>query len=180
MVRLIKGLSALIAKLERMALIVLALLVTVFILLNVVTRSLNVALYWVDELAIYSMIWMVMIGASTKIHHRQGISVNLAQVLFGENLWRMLKRVVDVLIFLFSITLVWLAWIWYDPLTLASLNFDTEAFSQDTFNFIYQEPTLTIGVPKYLVWLVMPLTALTMTIHSCANLFKPDDQKGTD
>ena len=180
MVRLIKGLSALVAKLERMALIVLALLVTVFILLNVVTRSLNVALYWVDELAIYSMIWMVMIGASTKIHHRQGISVNLAQFIVGENLWRIFKRVVDVLIFLFSATLVWLAWIWYDPATLASLNFDTEAFSRDTFNFIYQEPTLTIGVPKYLVWLVMPLTALTMTIHSCANLFNPGGRKGSD
>ena len=36
----------------------LAVSITVLILLNVVTRSIGAALFWVDELAIYAMAWM--------------------------------------------------------------------------------------------------------------------------
>ena len=35
------------------------------ILLNVVTRSVQFALFWVDELAVYCMIWAFMFGAAT-------------------------------------------------------------------------------------------------------------------
>ncbi len=152
-------------------LIVLASSVTLLILLNVVTRSVNYSIYWVDEMAIYAMIWLVMVGASVTIQKKQGISVTLLEGVVGERVWGVFLLIVDALILLFSIALIWLSWIWYDPLTLMSLGFDKDAFSGSTFNYIYDEPTLTIGVPKFLVWLIMPFTAVTMTIHAAANLF---------
>ena len=38
------------------------------------------------------------------------------------------------------------------------------------FNFIYAEPTTTLGIPKYWVWMVMWAFALGATLHSVANL----------
>jgi len=166
----LEGTSGRIARAERVMLIALAAVITLLILLNVVTRSLNFAIYWVDELAIYAMIWLVMIGASTAVRTRQGISVDLLKGMVGPRVWSVLLRVVDVIVLMFAVTLIWLSWIWYDPATLASYGFDTEAFSGSTFNYIYDEPTLTIGIPKFLVWLIMPFTAITMTVHAAANL----------
>lgn len=164
-------LSFRLAAIERWVLIVLASMVTLLILLNVVTRSLNFAIYWVDELAIYTMIWLVMIGASTTVRSREGIAVTLLENVVGKRAWSFLLVTVELIKLLFAMTLIWLSWIWYDPLTLMSAGFDTKLFSGNTFNFIYDEPTLTIGVPKFIVWLVMPVTAITMTIHSASNLF---------
>ena len=159
-----------IGKIERWMLILLASAVTLLILLNVITRSLNFAIFWVDELAIYSMVWLVMVGASVTIQKRKGICVTILEGVISMRLWRAFLLIVDIVILLFAITLIWLSWIWYDPLTLALLAFDKDAFSASTFNYIYDEPTLTIGVPKFLVWLIMPFTAITMTIHAANNL----------
>ncbi len=159
-------------RIEKYLLIALSGSVTGLILLNVVTRSLNKSVFWVDELAIYAMIWMMMVGASVIIRIRKGIAVTLAENYLSDRVVRPLRVAVDVVIFLFSIILVVLCWIWFDPLKLAAVGFDTQAFSAKFFNFIYQEPTNTIGVPKFLVWLIMPFAAITMTIHSSANLLE--------
>ena len=177
LVRLLNTTSLTIVKFERWALIFLASAVTGLILLNVVTRSLNFAIYWVDELAIYAMVWLVMIGASVTIRKRQGISVTLLEGIVGKRIWSLFLIAVDAIILTFCMALVWLSWIWFDPLTLMSFGFDTDAFSGITFNFIYDEPTLTIGVPKFLVWLVMPVTAVTMTVHAAHNLFSRTNTK---
>lgn len=57
------------AKLEIWCSAFLALTVTLLILLNVVTRYLGAALFWVDELAIYAMVWMTFFGASAAMHY---------------------------------------------------------------------------------------------------------------
>ena len=44
--------------------------VTLLILLNIVTRYFGAALYWVDELAIYAMVWMTFLGASAALHYQ--------------------------------------------------------------------------------------------------------------
>lgn len=162
--------SAKVYKLERFMLILLASLVSLLVLLNVVTRSLNYAIYWFDELAIYAMIWLVMIGASVTTKRRMGIRVTLLEEMVGESMWNAMLLIVDIIILLFGLLLIWLAWMWYDPFTFMAFGFDRDTFSAGTFNYIYDEPTLTIGVPKFLVWLVMPFTAITMSIHAAANL----------
>ena len=170
MLALLQTLSRGIYRVEIAALVALAAGVTGLILLNVVTRSLDFAIYWVDELAIYAMIWLVMIGASVTVRTRKGIAVTLADAFLSERVNTVLKWIVDVLVLGFALFLIWAAWIWYDPIGLIRAGLDTDAFTQSTFNFIYQEPTLTIGVPKYWVWMVMPVTALAMSVHAMTNI----------
>ena len=60
-------------------------------------------------------------------------------------------------------------WRWFDPvgvLQAASI----EDFTASTFNFIYQEPTVTLGMHKVWFWLVMPVFCVTATIHVLASL----------
>jgi TRAP-type C4-dicarboxylate transport system permease small subunit len=167
---MISRVSAGLLAVEKWVLIALTAAITVLILLNVVTRSLGAALFWVDETAIYTMIWAVFIGASVQLRLGSAIAVDLVPMMLGRRGRFLLRTVVDVLVLAFALTLLWLAWIWYDPAGLARAGFDIEEFSMATFNFIYQEPTVTVGAPKFLFWLVIPIFAVSLTIHATANL----------
>ena len=142
------------------------------ILLNIVTRELGSALFWVDELAVYTMIWMAMIGASAMVRLRSGVAVTLVTDLLPPRPARIVARVVDGLIAFFAIALLVLCWQWYDPVALAASGFDFEVFARQTLKFIYSEPTNTIGIRKFWIWLAVPLMALAMSIHALANLFE--------
>ena len=158
------------ARLERVVLIGLVAVLVGLILLNVVTRAADVAVYWVDELAIYTMIWLVFVGGGHTVRLRRHVQVTLLLASLPERRRRAVEIGIDLLVWSFCLFAIWLAWIWYDPVTLASAGFDTEAFSAATFNFIYDEPTLTIGIRKFWVWLVMPWFALAASVHAGANV----------
>jgi hypothetical protein len=56
--------------------------------------------------------------------------------------------------------------------TLMRLGFDTREFSGETFNFMYQDTTATLGVAKFWFWLVVPLVAVTISVHALSNLLR--------
>ena len=157
----------------------LALCVTVLILLNVATRNLGQALFWVDELAIYAMVWMTFLGASAALHHRSSVSITLLSDAVSRRARQIIIKAVDVVVFLFALAILWFCWRWFLPWALAQAGFDTAAFQSSTFNFIYAEPTLTLGVPKYLFWLVMWLFAVGATLHATAHLLSPLEPEDT-
>jgi TRAP-type C4-dicarboxylate transport system permease small subunit len=140
------------------------------VLLNLVSRSLGWAIYWADELAIYLMIWAAMVGASISVKLRTGISVRLMNDYLPPGGRRFVDTLVDGLVLLSALCLLVFSWIWYDPLTLIGSGFDAAIFKSRTFNFIYHEPTVTLQIQKFWLWLIMPLVALSMTLHSVANL----------
>lgn len=158
------------AKLELWCSAFLALTVTLLILLNVVTRYLGAALFWVDELAIYAMIWMTFLGASAALHYRTSVSITLLTDAVAPAIRAIIGKVVDLVVFAFAVAMVWFCWRWFSPLELARAGFDTMAFQGKTFNFIYAEPTSTLGFPKYLFWLVMWFFALGAVLHSAMHL----------
>ena len=163
-------LSDRLARLEKVLLIALLAVLVGLILFNVVTRAADVAVYWVDELAIYTMIWLVFVGASHTVRLRRHVQVTLLLTALPARVRRMVEIVIDLLVWAFCLFCVWLAWIWYDPVSFAAAGFDKDVFSAETFNYIYDEPTLTIGVRKFWVWLVMPWFALTASVHAGANV----------
>ena len=167
---MLTGLSSHLARLERLLLVALLALLVALILFNVVTRAADMAIYWVDELAIYTMIWLVFVGASHALRARRHVQVTLLTHLLSERLRRPVAVGIDVLVCLFCVFSLWLAWIWYDPAALAAAGFDREVFTSRTFNFIYEEPTSTIGLRKLWIWLVMPWFALTASVHAGANV----------
>lgn len=166
----IRRLSNLILSLEKAVVTLLAGILLLLILVNIATRAAGAALFWIDELAIFTMIWMALIAASAMVRMRVGVSVTLVTDLLPPRLKLAVSRVVDALMLVFALALLIVCWIWYDPLALARSGFDFDRFAQETFKFIYSQPTNTIGIRKFWIWLVVPLMSVDMTIHALANL----------
>ena len=136
------------------------------------SRSLGWALYWADELAIYLMIWAVLVGASISVKLRTGIAVRLLHDFLPERGTRLVDMMVDTLVLACALSLLVFSWIWYDPALLIASGFDIGAFKTASYNFIYHEPTVTLGIRKFWLWLIMPVISVTMTIHSVSNLLQ--------
>lgn len=171
--RTLEAVSRRLARFELGAAGALAAAVALLILLNIVTRTAGAALFWVDELAIYAMVWMAFLGASVTIARRDGVAVTILTDALPPGLKRAVSILIDGVVLAFVAFLVWLAWRWYDLPSLSGAGFDIEAFTGDTFNFIYKEPTQTLGIAKFWVWIIVPYAALAMTIHAAANLCRP-------
>jgi TRAP-type C4-dicarboxylate transport system permease small subunit len=164
--------SNVVLRVEKGLITLLAAVLVLLILLNIVTRAAGAAIFWVDELAIYTMIWMAFIGASALLRMRMGVAVTLVTDLLPRNLRRAVARLVDAILLLFAVVLLILCWQWYDPIALVQSGFDPDVFARNTFKFIYTEPTNTIGIHKFWVWLAVPIMAATMTVHAVANLLE--------
>lgn len=181
--RWITRISNAILGLEKPLITTLSAALILLILLNIITRSAGAAIFWVDELAIYTMIWMALVGASAMVRMRSGVAVTLVTDLLPPDSRRAVARLVDGLVLVFALTLLVLCWQWYDPLALIRSNFDLELFAQNTFKFIYGEPTNTVGIKKFWIWLAVPLMAANMSVHALANLLEGPPVKpatGTD
>lgn len=177
---MIGRISAAWARIEITLAAALAASITVLILLNVVTRSLGSALFWVDELAIYAMAWMAFLGASSALHFGHSVAVTILTDALPPALRKAAARLVDLIVLVFALLMIWFCWRWYSPLELAGHGFDVKAFQGATFNFIYAEPTTTLGIQKFWVWSVMWLFALGATLHSIANLVGRTDPLDAD
>ena len=149
----------------------LAVLITLLILLNVVTRAFNTAIFWVDEAAIYVMIWMTFLAASAAFHYRNAIAVTVIKEVVSDRFQRVILRAVDIVEFVFAIIMVYLCVRWFQPVALFRAGFDTVAFQGATFNFIYAEPTTTLKIPKFWVWSIMWIFSGGALLHSLNNLF---------
>lgn len=163
--------SAVLAKGE--SFVIGALMVSIFglLMLNVISRAMGQPVIWVDELAVYLMIWVALVGASLALAKREHLAVTLVPDLLQPTGRRMLSRMVDLLLFVFFLILTAILWRWFDPLTLLRAGSVT-VFTRETFNFLYQEPTVTLGVSKIWFWLILPIFCLTGLIHTAAHLMR--------
>jgi TRAP-type C4-dicarboxylate transport system permease small subunit len=118
------------------------------------------------------MIWMTLIGASAMVRMRAGVAVTLVTDVLPLHIRRIVFRIADAVLLFFAVTLLILCWQWYDPVALIESGFDLDAFAQETFKFVYAEPTSTLGLRKFWVWLAVPFMAGAMTIHAFANLLE--------
>ena len=157
---------------ERFAVAGFMFLLTGLILLNVVTRYSGVSLYWVDESAIYSVVFLTFIGASAMTRLRLDFAVTLLTERFSERGVRIAKVAATAIVLLFGLTLLWLCALWLDPVGMARAGFDARELAAKTFNFIYTERTQTLNWPVWALYMIMPVFALSMTIHSAANLLE--------
>ena len=170
--RLVMWLSARLLAIERMAVAGFMCLLTGLILLNVVTRYAGVSLYWVDESAIYSVVFLTFMGASAMTRLRLDFAVTLLTERFSARGVGIAKVMATTIVLLFGLTLLWLCVLWLDPVGMARAGFDARELAAKTFNFIYTERTQTLGWPVWALYLIMPVFALSMTIHSAANLLE--------
>ena len=170
--RLVLWLSARLLAAERIAVAGFMFLLTGLILLNVVTRYTGVALYWVDESAIYSVVFLTFIGASAMTRLRLDFAVTMLTERFSARGVRIAKVMATTVVLMFGMTLLWLCVLWLDPVGMAGAGFDARELAARTFNFIYTERTQTLNWPVWALYRIMPVCALSMTIHSAANLLE--------
>lgn len=142
------------------------------ILLNVVTRFLRMPIYWIDEASIFAMIWLGMIGASVMTRLRIDFAVTLVSDYLPPKGVRFLRALANGISLLFAIGFVVMCWIWLDPIGIASSGFDASAYAAQSFNFLYTENTQTLEWPTWIVTSILPIFAITLSIHTLANLLE--------
>lgn len=157
-----------IASYETFLAAMLGLAIVLLLLLNVFTRTFGTPLFWVDELAIYAMVWMGFLGTSLAIHYRQHIAVTVCIDLLPTRLHQFMLVMVDAMMLSLLLVLAMLIWNWFDPVNLLKAN-SLSDFSAQSFNFIYEEPTTTLGMRKFWFWLILPVFCVLAIVHCIHN-----------
>lgn len=168
--QVLQSLSAGLLAVERLAIMGFMFLLAGLILLNVVTRYSGMPIYWIDESAVYSVVWLTFIGASAMTRLRLDFAVSMLTERLSERGQKTAKVVATAMVVTFGLSLGAMCWLWMDPVGIARAGFDARAFAGETFNFLYTERTQTLNWPTWALYLVLPLFAVSMTIHGLANL----------
>lgn len=171
-VRWAMALSTAVLRAERAALTVLMGLLVLLILLNVVTRYSGTPIYWVDEAAVFTMVWLTFVGASVMTRLRMDFAVGLVSDQLPPGGAKVLKVIATLGVLVFALALVWMCWVWMDPRGIAAAGFNAKDYAEASFNFIYTERTQTLEWPTWVLQLILPLFSLTLTVHAFANLLE--------
>ena len=169
-VRSVLALSRQLLRFERAAIMGLMFLLTGLILLNVVTRYTGRSIYWIDESAVYSVVWLTFIGASAMTRLRLDFAVTLLTERLSARHARIAKILATGGVVLFGVALIWMCWLWMDPIGIARSGFDAREYAGQSFNFLYTERTQTLNWPTWIVYLIMPLFSVSMAVHGTANI----------
>lgn len=171
-VRWAMALSTAVLRAERAALTVLMSLLVLLILLNVVTRYSGIPIYWVDEAAVFTMVWLTFVGASVMTRLRMDFAVGLVSDQLPPGGAKALKVIATFGVLVFALALVWMCWVWMDPCGIAAAGFNAKDYAEASFNFIYTEHTQTLEWPTWVLQLILPIFSLTLTVHAFANLLE--------
>ncbi|MHB0767701.1 TRAP transporter small permease [Bradyrhizobium sp. 5.13L] len=157
---------------ERLALMGLMYLLTGLILVNVVTRYSHFPIYWIDESAVYCVVWLTFIGASAMTRLRLDFAVTMLTERLSAQHQKLAKVISTGLVVVFGVALIVTCVLWMDPIGLARAGFDGRKLAAETFNFLYTERTQTLNWPTWVLYLTLPIFAMSMTIHGLANLLE--------
>ena len=171
-VRWAMALSTAVLRTKRAALTVLMGLLVLLILLNVVTRYSGTPIYWVDEAAVFTMVWLTFVGASVMTRLRMDFAVGLVSDHLPPGGAKVLKVIATLSVLVFALALVWMCWLWMDPRGIAAAGFNAKDYAEASFNFIYTERTQTLEWPTWVLQLILPIFSLTLTVHAFANLLE--------
>jgi len=169
-IRLLTGLSALLTRIERLALMLLVAGIAVFVLLNVVFRYFGVTLAWADEMAVLCMTLAAFVGAALMLRARTDPAVLILHEMGRPGLVRVLRILISAVAAGFGAALCWMCWRWFNLPGLMAAGFDVGEFEMMTFNFLYTERTPVMGLPSWRLFLIMPWFAISITVHALANL----------
>lgn len=132
----------------------------VAIIIQIVSRHLGYAIIWTEEVANYSFIWSIFMGAAVMVNQREHFSFDFLVVkLKGANR-AVLMLVIDTIVLLFSLALL------YYGILAAQTFWD--------YNWVAL-PQMKMGY----VWISLPIMGLTMAIYTINHLFSDiKDLKG--
>jgi TRAP-type C4-dicarboxylate transport system permease small subunit len=168
-VRAIITLSNGLLAIERVAIMSFMGILTLLILINVTTRYAGRPIYWIDESAVYATVWLTFIGASAMTRLRLDFAVTMLTEWLSPR-GQQIARIISALAVVgFGLGLGIMCWLWMDPIGIARAGFDAKSYAGETFNFLYTEHTQTLNWPSWIVYLTLPIFAVSMTLHGLAN-----------
>lgn len=132
-------------------------------------RTFGHPLVWADEAAIAAMTWAGFLGASALFARRGHMAIEMLSERLGPGGRRWLTLLSDLIVLGAFCGLAMLLWRWFDPVGLIRAG-SGAALAEESFNFIYLEPSQTLGLRKVWIWLVLPLFALGGLVHTLAHL----------
>ena len=171
-VRWVLALSTQVLRTERLLLTALMGLLVVLILLNVATRYSGMPIYWIDEAAVYTVVWLTFVGASVMTRLRMDFAVGLLTDQFGPRSARVAKVIATSGVLMFGVAMLVMCWVWMDPVGIARYGFDAKEFAAESFNFLYTERTQTLNWPTWVLQLILPIFSATFSVHALANLLE--------
>ncbi len=122
------------------------------IMIQIVSRHMGVSIIWTEEVANYSFIWSVFMGAAVMVNQREHFSFDfLALKLKGVKKIGLIL-LLDTIVLLFAIGLL------YYGIQAASTFWD--------YNWVAL-PEMKMGY----VWVALPITGLTMAIYTLGHIF---------
>jgi TRAP-type C4-dicarboxylate transport system permease small subunit len=170
--RMVVRASGALLAVERVALMGLMYLLTGLILVNVVTRYARFPIYWIDESAVYCVVWLTFVGASAMTRLRLDFAVTMLTERLSPRHQKIAKVISTGMVVAFGIALTVTCVLWMDPIGLARAGFDGRKLAAETFNFLYTEHTQTLNWPTWVLYLTLPIFAVSMTVHGLANLLE--------
>lgn len=168
-VRAVVALSNGLLAIERVAIMSFMGVLTLLILINVTTRYAGLPIYWIDESAVYATVWLTFIGASAMTRLRLDFAVTMLTERLSARGQQIARIISTLAVVSFGLGLATMCWLWMDPIGIASTGFDAKGYAGETFNFLYTERTQTLNWPSWIVYLVLPIFAVSMTLHGLAN-----------
>lgn len=119
-------------------------------ILGVITRYFfNLPLDWAEEFGRYAFIWLVFVGAAVATKQKKHIIIDAVLVVLPERARRVVAVVADVLSMVLMLVLVYYGWI--------LMTFTTQ-------------PTSTLKIPQYWVYLSVPFSAALIILHSLGDM----------
>lgn len=171
-VRAVVALSNGLLAIERVAIMSFMGILTLLILINVTTRYAGLPIYWIDESAVYATVWLTFIGASAMTRLRLDFAVTMLTERLSARGQQIARIISTLAVVGFGLGLATMCWLWMDPAGIASAGFDAKSYAGETFNFLYTERTQTLNWPSWIVYLVLPIFAVSMTLHGLANMLE--------
>lgn len=172
LVRAVIQTSAAILRVERFAIVFLMALLLGLILLNVVTRYSGASIYWIDESAVFSVVWLTFIGGSAMARLRLDFAMTMLTDKLSPDWTRRAKVAAGLCVVGFAAALAAMCWFWFDPVGIAQAEFNAKKFAAASFNFIYTERTQTLNWPSWVLYIVIPMFSVTLFVHALANVLE--------
>lgn len=132
-----------------------------------VARSAGRPLVWSDELSVYLVASSAFFAASAALAGGKHMSVDIVSRRMGQGFQRAVDGVLLLAVSGFAVCL----WTWFDPAGLLRHG-SAQDLARETANFVYSEPTMTLGVSKVWFWLPMVPATVGAMLHVAARLVR--------
>ena len=126
------------------------------IVVQIITRYIGISVTWTEEVANYSFIWAVFMGAAVMLNRREHFAFDTLLNKLSPRKHTILKTFIDILLIIFN------AFITYYGFLILNHFWD---YRWETL------PELKMGY----VWIIIPIMSISMILYSLNHIFNDRD-----